>query len=62
MIEMDDMLPEIQWRLKTKTPTCITRYGDGEAIILNGFNDVEKLKMVMKRQIGLVPGIEDAFR
>jgi hypothetical protein len=60
MIEMDDMLPEIQWRLKTKTPTCITRYGDGEAIILNGFNDVEKLKMVMKRQIGLIPGIEDA--
>lgn len=56
---MEQMFPEIQSRIKDKTPTSIVRYGDGEAVILNGFNDVNSLKSVLKRQLGEVPPIND---
>lgn len=45
-------------RLINEIPTSIVRYGDGEAIILNGFKDPEKLKSVLKRQLGYVPEMD----
>lgn len=57
-ITSDAMLPEIQQRVKDKVPSCITRYGDGEAIVLNGFEDLHNLKYVFKRQLGEIPLVE----
>jgi hypothetical protein len=54
----DAMLAEIQNRVRLKIPTSITRYGDGEAIILNGFKDMDSLKAVCKRQLGEIPLVE----
>jgi len=45
--------------LKEGEPISITRYGDGEAMVLNGFNDMETFKMVCKRQFGYIPCVED---
>lgn len=53
----EDLLTEVQRRIKHKTPSSIVRYGDGEAIVLNGFKDMASLKMVMKRQLDFVPPV-----
>lgn len=45
-------------RFKAKQPTSIVRAGDGEAMFLDGFNDIETLKMVCKRQFGSVLQID----
>lgn len=44
--------------LMGRRPLAVARYGDGEAIVLNGFRDMEVLKMVMKRQLGFIPPVE----
>lgn len=57
-IRIEDMLDVILERLQKKIPSSIVRYGDGEAMILNGFRDVNQLKYVLKRQFGEVPSID----
>lgn len=57
-IQVENMAKQITSRLKNKQPVSITRYGDGEAIVLNGFNDMDKIKYVMKRQFGFIPPVE----
>jgi hypothetical protein len=57
-ITSEGMLAELQQRIKDKIPSCITRYGDGEAIVLNGFDDMHSLKYVFKRQLGEIPLVE----
>lgn len=58
-IASDKMHLFIDDHLHRNQPVSITRYGDGEAIILNGFNDLTSIKMVMKRQFGFVPPVSD---
>lgn len=50
-----ELFHTIQYRLADKTPTSVVRIGDGEAVVLNGFNDQPKLEWVMKRQLGYMP-------
>lgn len=40
-------------------PLSVVRYGDGEAMILNGFKDISAVKLVMKRQLGFIPPLDD---
>ncbi len=58
-IPQENMLHVIQHYLSEKKPASITRFGDGEAMVLNGFNDMHALKLVMKRQFGYVPPIDE---
>lgn len=37
----------------------VCRCGDGEAILLNGFNDKEKLQWLFKRQLGYMPELKE---
>lgn len=57
-IPIENMFPNVQRRIKNKIPSSIVRYGDGEAMVLNGFQDMYSLKYVMKRQFGEVPSID----
>src|SRR5688572_8294699 len=57
-IAIEDMLANVQRRVENKIPSSIIRYGDGEAMILNGFDDINQLKYVLKRQFGEVPSID----
>jgi hypothetical protein len=41
--------------IASKTPLSLIRYGDGEAMILNGLKDEEKLDYVLTRQLGYLP-------
>lgn len=41
--------------LVTGKPFFAPRLGDGEAILLNGYNDQEKLHWLFRRQLGYVP-------
>lgn len=45
----------IQQRTLKKEPTSVVRMGDGEAIVLNGYNDESKLQWVFNRQLGYIP-------
>lgn len=58
-IPIDKMHSVITDFATRREPVSIVRYGDGEAIVLNGFNDMDAIKMVMKRQFGRIPSIED---
>lgn len=51
---------QVLQRFLDKKPFSLIRYGDGEAIILNGFRDVISLKAIFKRQFGFTPSIEEA--
>lgn len=51
---MEEMLPAVQKKIRNKIPVSVIRYGDGEAIILNGFKDEAKLVYVSKRQFGVM--------
>lgn len=57
-VPMDQMLYSITTAIERKKPLSIVRYGDGEAGILNGFNDLDNLKAILNRQLGLVPPVE----
>lgn len=60
IISTEDILKKIQISLAEKKPLSIARYGDGEAIVLNGFKDLDAFKAVMKRQLGFIPPIDHA--
>lgn len=51
---------EVLSKLQEKKPLSLVRYGDGEAIVLNGFNDVDSLSAVFRRQFGYTPQIDQA--
>jgi hypothetical protein len=53
-----ELLEQVIGRLITGEPIAVVRYGDGEAMVLNGFNDMSALKMVMKRQLGFIPPVD----
>jgi hypothetical protein len=55
----EGLFDNIKQRIVGGVPTSIVRYGDGEAIVLNGFKDMTALKMVMKRQFGYIPKLEE---
>lgn len=57
-IPIDKMAAFITGHLHDQSPISITRYGDGEAIVLNGFNDMDSIKMVTKRQFGFIPPVQ----
>lgn len=59
MYNYQELTDIIRSRIANNRPTSIVRIGDGEAMLLNGFNDVSALKKVLKRQLGYSPGIED---
>lgn len=50
----------INHHLSQRHPLSIVRYGDGEAILLNGFKDIDALKSLLKRQFGYVLQIDHA--
>lgn len=56
-IKIEDMLGVVLDHLRKKKPLSVCRFGDGEAMVLNGFKDMTALKYVMKRQFGEVPSI-----
>lgn len=58
MISSSDLLQIIKDSLQDKQPLSVVRCGDGEGIVLNGYNDVPALTMVYKRQLGATPTIE----
>lgn len=60
IIESDDLLEILQYKLQTKEPLSLIRYGDGEAIILTGFKDMKALNFVYRRQFGYLPAIDHA--
>lgn len=49
-------------RLASGKPVSIIRVGDGEAMVLNGHNDNASFGRVLKRQLGVSPTHEDAFK
>lgn len=59
-LSTETLLELIKKSLKHKQPLSIIRYGDGEAIVLNGFKDTSSFKMVLKRQLGYIPRIDHA--
>lgn len=59
VLSTEELLATLKKHLQNKIPLSIIRYGDGEAITLNGFKDVESYKMVLKRQLGFCPTIEE---
>lgn len=59
-LSTEELLSTLKSHLQNKQPLSIIRYGDGEAITLNGFKDTESYKMVLKRQLGFCPTIEEA--
>lgn len=52
----------IKLRLAKAVPTSVIRCGDGEAILLNGFNDKEKLEWLFKRQLGYIPAVPEIIQ
>lgn len=54
----ENLLDLVCGQLIGRKPGAIVRYGDGEAMVLNGFKDMDALKMVMKRQLGFIPPLE----
>ena len=59
ILSTEELLFILKSNLENKKPISIIRYGDGEAITLNGFKDVESYKMILKRQLGFYPTIEE---
>lgn len=55
----DEMFPEVQRRLKEKIPTAVIRMGDGEAMTLNGFNDQDALRRILRKLLGTLPSVEE---
>lgn len=55
----EEMLPEVQRRLKEKIPSAIIRCGDGEAMTLNGFNDQAALSRILRKLLGKMPQVDE---
>jgi hypothetical protein len=60
VIQAPGLLSIIKESLEYKKAISIIRYGDGEAIVLNGFKDIRSFSMVLKRQLGYIPAINEA--
>lgn len=59
-MHIDELYSRIIAALHYKTPFLLTRFGDGEAMILNGHHDPIKRDFVLQRQFGYVP--QDWYR
>ena len=59
LVNTNEILQKLLYCLQNKKPISLVRYGDGEAIILNGYKDVESLKAVYKRQFGFTPNLDE---
>lgn len=55
-----DLYNIVKLRLAKKKPTSVVRIGDGEATVLNGFNDLPSFTRVLHRQLGYCPSVEHA--
>lgn len=53
-----DILDQFIFCLRNKKPISLVRYGDGEAMILNGYKDVESIRAIYKRQFGFTPTLD----
>jgi hypothetical protein len=58
--DSEQLFIEVKRRIDNNIPTSITRYGDGEAIVLNGMKDETALNSVWKRQFGYSCTIDEA--
>lgn len=58
-IELYDIAKD---HLQQKEPLFVCRCGDGEGILLNGFNDKEKLEWLFKRQLGYIPAVPEIIQ
>lgn len=59
LINSEEILQKLLICLQSKKPISLVRYGDGEAIILNGYKDVDSLRAVYKRQFGFTPNLDE---
>lgn len=57
-IAIENILDEVLQRYLHGKPLSVIRFGDGEAMVLNGFKDINQLKYVLKRQFGEIPSID----
>lgn len=60
ILETSQVFDKIKYHIDNKKPLSLVRYGDGEAIILNGFMDLKAMNFVFRRQFGFSPPIEHA--
>jgi hypothetical protein len=56
-LTMDEVFDRIITYLNAKQPLSVVRYGDGEAMVLKGFNDKENLHFILKKLLGYVPSV-----
>ena len=55
----DKVFERIIGCLNAKEPLSIVRYGDGEAMVLNAFNDTNSLHFILKKLLGCIPPFGD---
>lgn len=60
VLNSDDLFEKIKHHLKYNIPLSIIRYGDGEAMTLNGLKDYKSYNSILKRQLGYSPSIDHA--
>lgn len=58
-LTMDAVFDKMIACLNAKEPLSIVRYGDGEAMVLNAFNDSGSLEFILKKLLGYVPPFGD---
>ena len=54
-LTMDKVFERLINCLNEKDPLSIVRYGDGEAMVLNGFNDPGSLHFILRKLLGHIP-------
>jgi len=54
-LTMDKVFERLINCLNEKDPLSIVRYGDGEAMVLNGFNDHGSLHFILRKLLGHIP-------
>jgi hypothetical protein len=59
-IASDILFMNVLQKLKNKEPFSCVRAGDGEAVILNAFNDIPNFTRVLVRQLGYCPSVQHA--
>lgn len=60
-LTMDGVFERIIKCLNAKEPLSVIRYGDGEAMVLNAFNDTKGLNFILKKLLGQVPPFADVI-
>lgn len=61
-LTMDGVFSRIAECLRTNKPISLVRFGDGEAMVLNAFNDTTSLNFILKKLLGHVPPFEDVVQ